>query len=61
MSTPYHLAHGLLDHAEFLIDSDESESADLAIGEARAIADRLGCRPLLDRANRLTVVDAVSD
>ncbi len=61
MSTPFHLAHGLLDHAAFLIERGESESADLAIGEAHAIADGLGCRPLHDRADRLTAVEAVSD
>ncbi len=61
MSTPFHLAHGLLDHAAFLIERGETESADLAIGEARAVADRLGCRPLLARADRLTAVEAVSD
>ena len=61
MSTPFHLAHGLLDHAAFLIERGETESADLAIGEARVVADRLGCRPLLARADRLTAVEAVSD
>ena len=38
-STPYHLAHGLLDQA-----------AAAATGEAACIARRLGCQPLLDRA-----------
>ena len=61
MSTPFHLAHGLLDHAAFLIERGETESADLAIGEAHAIADGLGCRPLHDRADRLTAVEAARD
>ena len=55
-SSPYHLAHGLLDHAKFLADTtgDSSAAAQL-IAEARAIATGLGCRPLLDRADALTV------
>jgi class 3 adenylate cyclase/tetratricopeptide (TPR) repeat protein len=72
-STPYHLAHGLLDHAEFLLRSgDAGSDADLASGaaaadlaaaasaiaEARDIASRLRCQPLLDRAAALTPQDA---
>jgi class 3 adenylate cyclase/predicted ATPase len=49
-STPYHLAHGLLDHAQHLIGLGDTEAAELAIGEARTIAQGLRCRPLLDRA-----------
>jgi hypothetical protein len=51
-STPYHLAHGLLDHAEYLTGLGDTAAA-LAIAEARSIGDRLRCRPLLDRANAL--------
>jgi hypothetical protein len=54
MSTPYHLAHGLLDQAEHLIRLGDADTATLAIGEARDIAGRLDCRPLLDRAAKLT-------
>ena len=50
-STPYHLAHGLLDHAEHLLRTGEAGAAAAAIGEASGIADRLGCQPLLDRAD----------
>jgi hypothetical protein len=50
LSTPYHLAHGLLDHAERLIRLGEADEAALAIGEARDIARNLRCQPLLDRA-----------
>jgi len=53
-STPYHLAHGLLDHAAHLLRMDDSEAAGAAIGEARDIAGRLRCQPLLDRAADLT-------
>jgi class 3 adenylate cyclase/predicted ATPase len=52
-STPYHLAHGLLDHAEYLTQRGDTDAATLAIGEARGIADRLRCQPLLDRADAL--------
>jgi class 3 adenylate cyclase len=67
-STPYHLAHGLLDHAEHLArlggaeaatSGDEAVGAEIAeagaaaIAEARAIARRLRCQPLLDRADAL--------
>ena len=45
-STPYHLAHGLLDHAEYLSSRDDTEAAAAAIAEARDIAERLGCQPL---------------
>jgi class 3 adenylate cyclase/predicted ATPase len=49
-STPYHLAHGLLDHAQHLLHTDDAEAAATAAGEARSIAERLRCQPLLDRA-----------
>jgi hypothetical protein len=49
-STPYHLAYGLLDHAQHLQRAGDHEAAAAAIGEARDIAQRLRCNPLLDRA-----------
>jgi len=54
LSTPYHLAHGLLDHAQFLTRLHDAQATEAAIGEARDIARNLRCRPLLDRAARLT-------
>jgi predicted ATPase len=54
MSTPYHLAHGLLDHAEHLRQRHDEPAAALAVDEARAIAHRLRCQPLLDRIAALT-------
>ena len=48
-STPNHLAHGLLDHARYLALHDP-EAAEEALGEARDIAARMSCQPLLDRA-----------
>jgi class 3 adenylate cyclase/predicted ATPase len=57
-STPYHLAHGLLDHAEYLTQRGDTDAAAWAIAEARGIADRLRCQPLLDRADALDQVTA---
>ena len=50
-STPYHLAHGLLDHAAHLAARGDAEAALAAAGEAAGIAARLGCQPLADRAD----------
>jgi class 3 adenylate cyclase/tetratricopeptide (TPR) repeat protein len=50
-STPYHLAHGLLDHAQYLLRHDDAAAAAIAVEEARDIAARLRCQPLLDRAD----------
>jgi len=52
-STPYHLAHGLLDHAAHLAARDDDQAAAAAIGEAAGIARRLRCQPLLDRAETI--------
>jgi hypothetical protein len=57
-STPYHLAHGLLDHAQYLLRTGDAEEAAAAIDEAREIAVRLRCQPLLDRAEALAPQDA---
>jgi tetratricopeptide (TPR) repeat protein len=53
-STPYHLAQGLLDHAAYLIHLGDTEAAETSITEARTIASRLRCQPLLDRAAERT-------
>jgi class 3 adenylate cyclase len=53
-STPYHLAYGLLDYADYVPGTEAAEAAEAAIAEARDIATRLRCRPLLDR------IDAIS-
>ena len=53
-STPYHLAHGLLDHAWYLTRLHDAEAVSLAVGEARTIASQLRCQPLLDRVADLT-------
>jgi predicted ATPase len=53
-STPYHLAHGLLDHAEHLAHLGDADAAAGAIGEALDIGRRLRCQPLLNRAGAMT-------
>ena len=53
-STPYHLAHGLLDHARHLMRLGDTESAALAVSEASELARKLRCQPLLDRAAEMT-------
>jgi class 3 adenylate cyclase len=54
LSTPYHLAHGLLDYAQELTRRGETDAAAdaaaAAADEATAIAVQLRCQPLLDRA-----------
>jgi hypothetical protein len=54
LSTPYHLAHGLLDHAQHLTRLHDGEAAETAIDEACAIAGRLRCKPLMNRATEIT-------
>jgi tetratricopeptide (TPR) repeat protein len=49
--TPYHLAHGLLDYAEYLAGDGDADAAAQAITEARDVARHLRCPPLLDRAD----------
>jgi len=51
--TPYHLAHGLLDHAQYLLAHDDADAAALAVEEARDTGDRLRCQPMLDRVANL--------
>ena len=54
LSTPYHLAHGLLDHAQHFERLHDVNAAAAAIGEACDIARNLRCQPLLDRAATIT-------
>jgi hypothetical protein len=53
LSRPYYLAHGLLDHARYLMRQDDAKAAVIAIQEARGIGQRLRCQPLLDRADAI--------
>jgi class 3 adenylate cyclase len=52
-ASPYRLAWGLVDHAAFLARTGQAIPARAAAGEARAIAIRLRCQPLLQRADAL--------
>jgi class 3 adenylate cyclase/tetratricopeptide (TPR) repeat protein len=61
LGSPYHLAHGLLDHAGYLASTADGaagqadrEAARAATAEALVIAGTLRCQPLLDRAAGLT-------
>ena len=49
-STPYHLAHGLLDQSGYYLCHENADAAADALAEARAIARQLSCAPLLERA-----------
>jgi tetratricopeptide (TPR) repeat protein len=51
--TPYHLAHALLDHAQYLRHHGDAGGAAVAIDDARDIGQRLRCQPLLNRAANL--------
>jgi class 3 adenylate cyclase/predicted ATPase len=59
LSTTYHLAHGLLDHAAYLEGLGDAAAAALAIDEAQSIGRRLRCRPLLDRAAAMVPTEGV--
>ncbi|MFY9933007.1 MAG: hypothetical protein WAK82_33890, partial [Streptosporangiaceae bacterium] len=59
LSTPYHLAHGLLDQAAYLTGLDDAAAAALAIDEAEAIGRRLRCQPLLDRAAAMASAEGI--
>jgi predicted ATPase len=58
LSTPYHLAHGLLDYAQYLLHQGDEEAAAAATEEAQGIADRLRCQPLLDRTADLVPAES---
>jgi class 3 adenylate cyclase/tetratricopeptide (TPR) repeat protein len=53
-SPPHLLAHGLLDHATYLAAHGDPAGAVAATDEAREIGERLGCRPVVDRAAALS-------
>jgi hypothetical protein len=44
----------LLDRAEYLIGAGDVTAAATDVADAQAIGERLGCRPLLDRAASLS-------
>ena len=53
VASPFHLAHGLLDEAEFLVDSGRVDEAQARIDEAGTIGEELRARPLLERVDRV--------
>jgi class 3 adenylate cyclase/tetratricopeptide (TPR) repeat protein len=57
-SSPYHLAHGLLDYAQYLTDRGDAGGVAAAVVEARGIGSRLRCQPLLDRAADATSAES---
>jgi tetratricopeptide (TPR) repeat protein len=52
--SPYHVAVGLVDYAEYLHETGETERAHELAAEAEAITARLGARPLSERARRIS-------
>jgi hypothetical protein len=51
VASPYHLAHALLDHADFLFARGRSSEAEPLRDEAREIGERLRARQLIERAD----------
>jgi hypothetical protein len=58
MSPPHLLAQGLLDHAQYLAAHGDPAGAAAAVDEARTIGQRLGCRPVIARAEAVGFLDA---
>ena len=57
LGSPYHLAVGLLDQAEYVANLGDAQKATDLASEAVAIADRLAAQPLALRAARFAVAD----
>jgi class 3 adenylate cyclase/tetratricopeptide (TPR) repeat protein len=51
VASPYHLALALLDQADQLLAQGLTSAAEILRDEARAIGERLGARPVVDRAD----------
>ncbi len=56
--SPYHLAVGLVDQAEYLVREGDGPTAERLAEEATAIAERLAAEPLLQRVMSLRVTPA---
>ena len=54
LGSPFHLAVGLLDHAEYMAAVGETDTALGLAAEADSIAQRLGAKPVIERAARLS-------
>ncbi|HEY5200044.1 MAG TPA: adenylate/guanylate cyclase domain-containing protein [Acidothermaceae bacterium] len=59
LASPYYLASGLLDHAEFLRTHNDAAAAAELIDEARTIGTALRAQPIVDRVSRLDRQSAV--
>jgi class 3 adenylate cyclase/predicted ATPase len=57
VASPYHLAQGLLDRADFLTQAGDPRAAEALRDEARAIGERLRAPALLQRAGRSVAAD----
>jgi tetratricopeptide (TPR) repeat protein len=53
LGSPYHMAVGLLDHAEYLAATGDALTARRLTDEAGDIAERLAAKPLIDRVRSL--------
>ncbi|MDT4963800.1 MAG: hypothetical protein QOF87_3447 [Pseudonocardiales bacterium] len=53
VASPYHLAHGLLDRAEYRTALGDTADVAVLIDEAAAIAEKLHCRPLVERSSAI--------
>jgi hypothetical protein len=51
VARPYHLANALLDQADYLYAQGQGDEAEVLQAEARAIGERLGAGPVIDRAD----------
>jgi tetratricopeptide (TPR) repeat protein len=56
--SPYHVAVGLIDYAEYLHQRGETQRAHELVQEAETISARLGARPLSERARRISATAA---
>ncbi len=54
LSPPHLLAHGLLDHAAYLVGTGDAAVAAVVADEARVIGLRLGAAPVVGRADRVS-------
>ena len=57
--SPYHLAHALLDYAERIAAFGDDAVVATMVEEARGIAERLGCQPILARIGERITADSV--
>jgi hypothetical protein len=50
LGSPYHLAKGLLDYAQYLTATGDTQAAEQLAAEAGTIAERLRAKPLIQLA-----------